>query len=316
MTRLLHDNARPRLLVTGAGGQVGREFPRAAAAPRFQLILCDRSAIDIRDSAAIEKTIASVRPHAVVNAAAYTAVDRAESDRETCFAVNRDGARNLALACENAGIPLIHISTDYVFDGRKGAPYIETDPTAPLNVYGLSKAEGEMAVRAARRHIILRTSWIYGVYGNNFLKTMLRLGAERQELRIVDDQRACPTAARDLVAAILHVCEAVVRDGADVRGTFHCAGCGATSWFEFASTIFAIAARHGVRAPTLIPIPTRKYPLPARRPMNSALDCSAFGKQFRFTFPAWQESTALVLDELLSPTPAAVAHAGGRSEET
>jgi dTDP-4-dehydrorhamnose reductase len=288
------------IVITGAGGQVGREFPAVNRSSRFLLTLCDRSKLDIRDRPSVESVIGSLRPDAVVNAAAYTAVDRAESDVEACVAVNRDGARNLAIACERLDIPLIHISTDYVFDGRKASPYVESDPTAPLNVYGLSKAEGEVAVRAVPRHVILRTSWVYGIHGSNFVKTMLRLGTEREELRIVDDQRACPTAAADLAAAVLRVCEKLLIEGADTYGPFHCAGRGTATWFGFATAVFDAALAHSRRKPILTPIPTQAYPLPAARPENSVLDCGACRRLFQFDLPHWRESVASVVRMLAS----------------
>jgi dTDP-4-dehydrorhamnose reductase len=291
----------PILLIVGAGGQVGREFPRVLGATPFVLSLLDRRALDIRKQGAVFAALEQIRPAAVVNAAAYTAVDRAESDEAACFAVNRDGACNLALACAASDIPLIHISTDYVFDGRKLGAYAENDPIAPLGIYGRSKAEGEMAVRATHpRHVILRTAWIFGVHGNNFVKTMLRLGAERDVIRVVADQRGCPTAAGDVAAAILHVARRLLLEGTGCYGTFHFTGRGATTWFGFADAVFELAARFGRPRPKLVPIPTSGYPTPARRPPNSVLDCAAFTTTFGLPQPPWRDSLQAVVGELAS----------------
>jgi len=294
------------LLVVGAGGQIGREFPRAPGASRFVLSLLDRRALDIREQNAIAAALERIRPAAVINAAAYTAVDRAEADEVTCFAVNRDGARNLALACAAFGVPLIHISTDYVFDGRKLGAYVEDDPIAPLGIYGRSKAEGEMAVRAeVPQHVILRTAWIFGVHGKNFVKTMLHLGAEHNVIRVVDDQRGCPTAAGDIAAAILHIARRLLLEGTGSYGTFHFAGQGATTWFGFAEAIFDLAARFGQSKPKLVPILTSDYPTPARRPSHSVLDCAAFTTTFGLSPPLWRDSLEAIMGELISMNEAA-----------
>ena len=299
---------RPVLLVVGAGGQIGREFSRAPGASRFALSLLDRRALDICEQSAVAAAFERLRPAAVVNAAAYTAVDRAETDEVACFAVNRDGARNLALACAAFGVPLIHISTDYVFDGRKRGAYVEEDPIAPLGIYGRSKAEGEIAVCAEiSQHVILRTAWIFGVHGKNFVKTMLRLGAERNVIRVVDDQRGCPTAAGDVAAAILHIARRLLLEGTESYGTFHFAGQGATTWFGFAEAIFDLAARFGQSRPKLVPILTSDYPTPARRPLNSVLGCAAFTTTFGMPLPPWRDSLKAVVGELVSMNEAAQA---------
>ncbi len=228
--------------------------------------------MDIADAAAVERALREFPPTALVNAAAYTAVDKAESEADAAFRVNRDGAAVLAQAAAAAGVPLIHISTDYVFDGTKRAPYREDDPVAPLSVYGLSKAEGETAVRElCLHHVILRTAWVYSPRGRNFVRTMLRLAPTSPALKIVDDQLGCPTAAADIATAILAMITAVERPGFAAWGTYHYRGADIVSWFGFAERIFGMAARYGQNVPRLIPIGTAEYPTPARRPAYSVL---------------------------------------------
>jgi dTDP-4-dehydrorhamnose reductase len=241
-------------------------------------------------------------PHIVVNTAAYTAVDAAETDRETAFAVNRDGPAALADACRAVGAALLHVSTDYVFDGMKSDPYREDDAIGPLSVYGASKAAGEAAVRdRLDRHVILRTAWVYSPTGRNFVKTMLRYGAERDTMTIVDDQRGSPTAAADLAAAAIAVCAAIAEGRGDGFGTFHFCGGGATSWHGFAGEIFAGAAARGLRTPRSVePIATASYPTPAPRPRNSVLDCGKIGRVYGVVAPPWQASLAACLDELVA----------------
>jgi dTDP-4-dehydrorhamnose reductase len=208
-------------------------------------------------------------------------VDKAESEAEQAFRVNRDGARLLAEATAEEGIPLIHISTDYVFDGDAHTPYIETDPVAPQGIYARSKEEGERAVRAAAdKHLILRTAWVYGPFGVNFMRTMLRLGAEREELGIVDDQTGCPTATGDIAAAILCMIETAERPGFADWGTYHYVGGDVVTWYGFAGMIFAEAARFGQKSPRLRPITTADYPTPARRPAYSVLSTAKLNRVF------------------------------------
>jgi dTDP-4-dehydrorhamnose reductase len=217
------------MLVFGGNGQLGRELVRTAASRQVPLTALARMDTDITDAAAVRAALAKYRPTLVINAAAYTNVDRAESDQAAAAAVNADGPAIVARACAQADIPLLHISTDYVFNGQKSAPTIESDPTAPLSVYGRTKAAGEVAVRDnLPRHIILRTAWLYGEFGRNFLKTMVRLAAERNELRVVDDQYGSPTSTRDLAAAILRIAPRL-GGGAEVWGTYHFTGAGTTT---------------------------------------------------------------------------------------
>ena len=296
-----------KLLVTGAGGQLATELVRRAGA--HQVIALARTALDITDATAVSRAVENIAPDAVVNAAAYTAVDRAESEAEIAFATNRDGPAHLAVACAAHGIPLVHVSTDYVFDGIKTGPYTEEAPPGPgpLGVYGQSKAEGEAAVRATLpEHIILRASWIFSAHGNNFVKTMLRLAGERDELRVVADQQGCPTAAGDLATAILAMLPvAVAHRGREERwGTYHFCQPGATTWHEFAETIInevrtAGAQSHApVRVQNIVSITTADYPTPARRPANSVLDCAKLTSVFGIQPRPWRVSLHEVIQEL------------------
>jgi len=295
--------AKPAILVFGCNGQVGREVLRAAP-PEFSVAGIDRAEADITDPNAVARALDAHSPAIAINAAAYTAVDQAESERDRAFAVNRDGAGIIAKACAARGVALFHLSTDYVFDGTKRGAYVEDDPIAPLSVYGRSKAEGEAAVRAALdRHVILRTEWVYAAHGKNFVRTMLRLGDERDELRIVDDQRGSPTSARSIARTIL----AVARNLAarpNGFGTFHYTDAGETSWRGFAEAIFRHAAASGRRVPKLVPIATADYPTPARRPLNSVLDCRRVESVHAVRRTSWQEELAAVMDELLASAKA------------
>ena len=258
-----------------------------------------RRDVDIRDADAIEAVVARAAPRFVVNCAAYTAVDRAETEPDLAMAVNRDAAGAIARAAARHGAPVLHLSTDYVFDGTKTGAYTEDDPIAPLGVYGRTKAEGEAAVRAENpRHLILRTAWVYGPYGANFLKTMLRLAATRDRLRVVADQRGTPTATADLAEAIL-VADAALGRGAAIGGTFHFAGAGETTWHAFAEAIVAAQAGSSGRQPPVDAIATADYPTPARRPANSALDSTRFAQSFGHRARGWRERTEEVVERLL-----------------
>jgi len=292
-----------KILVFGAGGQIGREVCRAAWFPRYTITPLDRKVIDITNGAAVSAVLAREAPDLVINLAAYTAVDRAESEPEAAWAVNCAGAAHIAAACDESATPLIHLSTDYVFDGRNTEPYREEDAVGPLGVYGRSKEAGERAVRAAlARHVILRTAWVFGAYGANFVKTMLRLAAERPVLRVVADQRGCPTAAADIAAALMVIVGHIER-GEPMWGTYHFAGAGATSWHGFAEAIFDLAAPKLAARPQVEPITTDQYPTPARRPMNSVLDCRKIEEAFGVPPPPWRVALASVIREVLDPTP-------------
>lgn len=283
-----------KLLVLGAGGQVGTELRRARLPSGMMLTALDRAGLDITDRAAIDAAIRRERPDLVVNAAAYTAVDKAESDADAAFAANAAAPGHIAEACAKAGIPLIHISTDYVYDGSKIGPYVEGDPINPLGVYGSSKAQGDAAVAAAlAEHVILRTAWVYSAHGGNFVKTMLRLANERPSLRVVADQHGAPTAAADIAAAVIAVA-ARIGAGEGRWGVFHFTGAGTATWHEFAEAIVAMA---GKTVPVAA-IATADYPTPARRPANSVLDCAKIAAAYGIAARPWRDALADVVAEL------------------
>jgi dTDP-4-dehydrorhamnose reductase len=289
-----------RFLLLGGSGQVGTEF-RALPSPRdVEIVAPDEHALDLTDQEKLESMIAEGSWNAVVNAAAYTDVDRAESNEGTALAVNGEAPARLATATSRRGIPLIHISTDYVFNGRKGAPYVETDTPAPLNAYGRSKLAGEQAVAAGNpRHVILRTSWVYSPYGRNFVRTILRLANERERLSIVADQRGCPTAAKDVASACLSVALHCVENPEQCSyGLYHFAGGGEASWHEFAKAIVELARLP--RPVEVVPIRAQDYPTPAQRPADSRLDCSAFDRVFHIKPRPWRVALADTLHRLLA----------------
>ena len=283
------------ILITGAEGQVGRELANASSVHR--LIGTSRQQLDITDLEALRKAIAANNADLVINAAAYTAVDRAEEEPDKAFAVNRHGVENLASACRDAGVPLLHISTDYVFDGEKQAAYVETDPVAPLGVYGASKAAGEERLRSVLdEHIILRSSWVFSATGTNFVKTMLRLGRERDALGIVDDQWGSPTSAHSIADVLLVIANRYLDGEEIVWGTYHFCNRPETSWYRFAEVIFRRAG--GYEALELKPIATADYPTPARRPLCSVLDCSRLENAFGIERIDWAIELELVLKQL------------------
>ena len=283
----------PRILITGGSGQVGHCL-KAQLEGCAELSVPDSSALNIADRRSVRQAVETFRPDYIINAAAYTAVDKAESDAERAFAVNRDGACHLAEAAEAAGVAMLHISTDYVFDGAGGAPYDEAAQTAPQNIYGASKLAGEQAVLAAcRRAVVMRTSWVFGAHGQNFVKTMLRLGCERDSLGIVADQYGAPTAAADIAAALITIVRRHTPEQlAERAGIYHYCGSPYASWFEFAETIFAEAAAQGVLAkiPAVKPIATADYPTPAKRPADSRLDCGKIRAVFGIGSCDWHSA--------------------------
>jgi dTDP-4-dehydrorhamnose reductase len=287
-----------RILVTGRAGQLATALSEQAHGSSVELITRGRPELDLERPSEAAARISDLRPDVVVNAAAYTAVDRAEAEPDRAFAVNRDGATAAARAAAQLGVPFIHISTDYVFDGAKLAPYVERDKTGPINVYGTSKLAGEQAVLDAHpQALILRTSWVFSPFGSNFVKTMLTAGATRPALRVVSDQLGSPTSALDLAASILAIAPRL-RD--EAGGVFHYAGRGATNWFGFAEAIFAESRKLGGPSPDLQAITTQEYPTPARRPANSRLDCSAFAARFGMAPRPWAEDLPRVVRRLLS----------------
>ncbi|HEX3536512.1 MAG TPA: dTDP-4-dehydrorhamnose reductase [Stellaceae bacterium] len=294
-----------KILLCGAGGQIGTELCRLAPRNGWDLIATDRPVLDIGDRAAVDSAIHREQPDIILNAAAYTAVDRAESEPAEAWVGNCDGPANLAAGCRAAGIRLLHISTDYVFDGSKKGPYVETDPVNPLGVYGQSKEAGERAVREAlAEHVILRTAWLYSAHGQNFVKTMLRLADARPLLRVIADQRGSPTSAAGIAAAIATIV-ARIASGAALWGTYHFAGSGEVSWHGFAEAIFAAAEPWRGPPPTVEPIATSEYPLPARRPANSVLDCRRIGADYGIVPRPWREALGDVVRELYEGPAAA-----------
>jgi dTDP-4-dehydrorhamnose reductase len=293
------------ILVAGRAGQVARCLVEAAARNGVRLVAVGRPDLNIGDTCSIAQAVAATRPGLIVNAAAYTAVDNAESEPEQAFAINRDGAARLAAAAAAARIPFVHISTDYVFDGRKPTPYREDDTPAPLGVYGSSKLQGETCVReACPGALVLRTSWVYSPYGQNFVRTMLRLAETRDVVRVVDDQHGAPTSAADIAAGILALAPQLLA-GRCGGGLYHLAADGVTTWHGFAAAVFAGWKARGRRVPALEPIATAGYPTPARRPANSRLDCSRIARDFDIRLPPWQQSLAVCLDALAAaPTEA------------
>jgi len=286
-----------KVLITGCNGQVGQELVFLASEYGCEAIGLDRESFDITDQSVVEKLIQQYQPDVVINAAAYTAVDKAESDVEAAFAVNATGVRYLAQACADMDIPLVHISTDYVFDGSKTGAYVETDAVNPLSVYGKSKLAGEEAVqRICEKYYILRASWVFSAHGNNFVKTMLRLGSEREALGVVADQYGKPTSAQEIAKAIY----VMLTSHKEVWGLYHMAQPDVTTWYGFADVIFAEARKQGVKLQlkTLNKITTNDYPTPAKRPINSELDCKKLKKVFAIGIKYWAESLQEVLKNI------------------
>jgi dTDP-4-dehydrorhamnose reductase len=295
--------AERAILVAGKSGQLARCLLDSSVLHNVRMVAVGRPELDLENGEGIDRVMAAVEPSAIVNAAAYTAVDRAEAELERAFAVNCDGATLLAAGAARRGIPFIQISTDYVFDGSKRSPYREDDVPAPQNVYGSSKLAGETAVlKACPSAAVIRTSWVYSPYGNNFVRTMLRLSDKQPMVRIVEDQRGTPTSAADLAAAILAIVERLrSANGYDDAGIYHLAGDGETSWHGFAAAIFASLARRGRRVPALQAITTAEYPTPASRPKNSCLDSSRAERVFGVRLPPWRSSLEECLDQLEMP---------------
>lgn len=286
-----------KILVTGSKGQLGTELILQGRNFGFEIIGADLPELDITDINQTRAAVSDSQAFLVINAAAYTAVDKAETEPELAFAVNRDGPANLAESCAGADIPLIHISTDFVFDGKKRTPYLEADALSPVSVYGKSKAAGEDAVRERiKQHIILRTSWLYSVHGYNFVKTMLRLGSEKEVIRVVADQYGCPTSAADLAEAVLRIAAQLRESGEIQWGTYHYCGAGITTWHGFAEAIFELAGKTTAAEP----IPTAEYPTPAQRPAFSALDCTRIQENFGIGPRPWKKSLKEVVEKLES----------------
>jgi dTDP-4-dehydrorhamnose reductase len=283
------------ILITGAGGQVSHEL--ASADSPHRLVALTQQQLEITDPVQIAEAFASYQPDILINAAAYTQVDLAENEAELAFAINRDGVANLAQACKKLDIPMLHISTDYVFDGSKQGAYKESDPISALGVYGESKAAGDAVLQATlEQYIILRTSWVFSATGNNFVKTMLRLGKEREALGIVDDQHGCPTSARSIAKVLLNIADRYLQGRVIEWGTYHYCNQSETTWFGFAKSIFKQAG--GFEKLQLNAIATSDYPTPARRPQNSVLDCSKLETNFGIEQANWIDELGLVLAQI------------------
>jgi dTDP-4-dehydrorhamnose reductase len=292
-----------KIAVTGTQGQVVRSLAERGAARGIEIVRIGRPDVDLTEPVALARAIEAAQADIVVNAAAYTAVDKAESEPETAMAVNAAGAQAVAEAAARLGLPVVQISTDYVFDGRLDRPYCEKDSVNPINVYGRTKLAGEYAVAAANpRHVIVRTAWVYSPFGNNFVRTMLRLGETRDRLRIVADQSGAPTSALDIADGLILIAEKLGEQPRDIAlyGTFHMTGAGATNWADFAAAVFEEAAARGRRPVAIEPIATAQYPTPAARPANSRLDVAKISQTYGVALPDWRPSVRACVARLLS----------------
>lgn len=294
-----------RILIIGGNGQLSRALNESLTAAGHHVVKIGRPEVDLRDAASVSKAVRATNPAFVVNAAAYTAVDRAEEEPEAAFETNATGAQAAAAAAADIGAPIIHFSTDYVFDGAKGASYLETDATGPLGVYGQSKLMGERLVAEVNpKHVILRTAWVFSPFGSNFVKTMLRLNQERREISVVDDQYGSPTYAGDLAGT---VCQIICRlrispPSVGSFGTFHATNSGETSWYGFARAIIDGAAQRGGPHAVIHPIPTSAYPTKAHRPPYSVLATDKLWDCYGLRLRPWQDGLADCLDQLLRPS--------------
>jgi len=292
-----------RYLVTGQEGQVVRSLvERATRYQDIEVLPLGRPALDLSQLDTIESAILGAKPHVIVSAAAYTAVDQAETDEAAAFAINAAAVGEIGRVARSLRIPVVHLSTDYVFDGEKSSAYVETDPVNPLGVYGRSKLDGELLLAASGAdHAILRTAWVYSPYGKNFLRTMLRVAETRDNLNVVADQIGNPTSALDIADAVFKVGENLLAsDDTRLRGVFHMTGSGDASWADFASEIFAASNKMGGPSANVQPITTAEYPTPAKRPQNSRLNCSKLASEHGVSMPDWQSSTLEVVRRLLS----------------
>lgn len=288
-----------KVFVAGSAGQLGRALADRAAAAGVDILALGRPDLDLEHCEGADR-IAAFAPDAIINAAAYTAVDAAEGDSARAFAVNRDGAAWLAGIAAQRRIPFLHVSTDYVFDGGKSAAYAEDDAANPQTAYGRTKRAGEEAVLTTYpAALIFRTAWVYSRYGQNFVKTMLRLATERPSLRVVDDQIGNPTSAHDIAAALLAIARHVAQEDR-LRGIYHLTAAGETTWFGFAQEIMRIAAELGQKAVPVVPIATADFPTQAKRPANSRLDCEKLHRDFGVRLPRWQDSLAVTMKALLA----------------
>ena len=293
-----------RILVTGTNGQIDTSLQALADTfDDIDLLRIGLPEADLSRPQTLRAPVMAAQPEVIVSSAAYTAVDKAESEPDLAQAVNGDGPYALAKLAAELDIPILHLSTDYVFAGDKDGAYVETDPACPASVYGATKLSGEELIRTATpNHVILRTAWVYSPYGNNFVKTMLRMGETRNEVGVVADQRGCPTYAPEIARALLTIARRVHADtGSDLRGVFHLTGQGETTWAGFARAIFDGAAARGGKAIKVNEIPTSAYPTPARRPANSRLDGAKLKATYDLSLDPWRVSLAACLDQLLGP---------------
>lgn len=289
-------NYSPRILITGGQGQLATALASHPLANKFTLQVCSHDDMDITQSASIQQAISKCVPDIIINTAAYTAVDQAEQNAASADHVNHIGAGQLALACQKNQIKLLHISSDYIFDGNKNSKYLEDDPACPINIYGKSKWEGEQAIRNnCANHIILRVSGVFSEYGNNFLKTMLKLARERSVLRVVSDQIICPTYAGDIASAIYIIC-----NNPSFQGTLHYSSAEAVSWYDYAQVIVDEARQHEtLAADEIIAITSAEYPTAAKRPRFSVLDCHKINKTYRIDQPSWREAVNRIIPKLI-----------------
>ncbi|SJN57286.1 dTDP-4-dehydrorhamnose reductase [Vibrio ruber DSM 16370] len=282
-----------KILVTGCNGQVGHCIVQQLSDSTVEFLAVDRDHLDITDQGTVFNIVRKFQPHIIINAAAYTAVDKAEEEVELSYRINRDGPKYLAQAANEIGAAILHISTDYVFSGEFDGEYKETDVTSPQGIYGESKLAGEIAVsEACERNIILRTAWVFGEHGNNFVKTMLRLGKERDKLGIVSDQYGGPTYAGDIAAALIKIAESIYDRQSIQYGIYHFSGLPHITWFDFAKTIFDVALDKQLlsKKPQLSPLSTEQYPTPAKRPANSRLSTEKIKQEFGISASDWQKA--------------------------
>jgi len=287
-----------KILLLGANGQVGWALAKQAQQRGLEVIPLQRHQLDITDHEAVQQAVRRTSPAVVINAAAYTAVDQAEKEQALAYAVNRDALLSIAQACVAQHVPLLHISTDYVFDGCQRTPYHVDDAVNPMSVYGLSKWQGEEAIRQhLEQHIILRTSWVYGSHGNNFVKTIIKLAQAREELNVVDDQWGCPTPAASIANALLAICDQLSGSNANTWGTYHFTGAPPTTWFRFAEKIIHRAETCiPLRLKQLSPITTEEFPTPAVRPRYTVLNCEKLVKTFNIEPIPWESSLTTLID--------------------
>jgi dTDP-4-dehydrorhamnose reductase len=288
------------ILVTGGDGQLGTSLMRLTSVDGYELVAPGLDQLDFTRPETIDNVMATRPWAAVINGAAHTAVDLAESEPALAWTINAEATARIAMHAKQLGAVMIQVSTDYVYPGAKDGVYLESDPVGPLSVYAASKAAGEIAVRAAAgRYIIARTSWMVSPFGSNFIKTMLRLGLNREEISVVDDQRGAPTSAQDLADALLRIAMRLIEDQTAPVGIYHTVNRGETTWRGVAEAVFERAARHGYRAPRIKPIPTAEYPTPARRPLNSRLSSERLERDYQIALPNWRDAVDRIVDQLL-----------------